>query len=133
MLFSLLQVPWAINVENMKWCWKLILLSILSPNMRRFVQDFFWWSLGTSDRYVQQIDRAVTTFYNFCNFNILGIVQFKFNSSIFLFYILYQSTCLNRWVLIKYKNKWNILITSNLSCTSDRCTFWPIVEFQLSQ
>ena len=44
MLFSLLQLFWAINI-------KLILLSILSPNMRRFVQDFFY----VVDRYVRQV------------------------------------------------------------------------------
>ena len=52
----------------------------------------------------------MTTFYNFRNFNILGIVQFKFNSHIVLLYILFQSRCLNRLISIEYKNKWNILI-----------------------
>ena len=127
MLFSLLQVSWAINIKKMKWFWKRILLSILSPNIRRFVQDFFSLSIGTSDRYVQQIDRAMTIFYNFCNFNIFGIIQFKFNSPIVLLHILSHSTCLNRLISIEYKNRWNILITSNLSCTSDRRKFWPIL------
>ena len=117
----------------MKWFWKLIILSILSLNMKRFVQDFFSSSIGTSGRYVQQIDRAMTTFYNFCNFNILGIVQFKFNSPIVLLHTLSQSTCLNRLISMKYENKWNILISSNLSFTSDRCTFWLILENHLSQ
>ena len=82
--------------------------------MRRFVQDFFLSSIDTSDRYVQQIDRAMTTFYNFCNFNILDIVQFKFNSPITLLHNLSQSTSLNRLILIEYKNELIILITSNL-------------------
>ena len=116
----------------MKWFWALILLSTLSPNMGRFVQDFFTSSIGTSDRYVQQIDRAMTT-YNFCNFNILGIFQFQFTSPIVLLHILSQSTCLSRLIFIEYKKKWNILITSDLSCTSDRCTFWQILENLLSQ
>ena len=83
--------------------------------------------------YFQQSDRAMTVVYNFCNFNILGIVQFKFNSPIVLFHILSQSTCLNRLISIEHKNKGNILIASDLSCTSDRCTFWQILENQLSQ
>ena len=129
MLFSLLQMSWAIKIQKMKWFWALILLSALSPNMGRFVQDFFFTSsIGTSGRYVQQIDRAITT-YNFCNFNILGIFHFQFISSIVLLHILSQS----RLILIEYKNEWNILITSGLSCTSDRCTFWQILENQLSQ
>ena len=82
--------------------------------MRRFVQDFFLSSIDTSDRYVQQIDRAMTAFYNFCNFNILDIVQFKFNSPIILLHNLSQSTSLNRLILIEYKNELIILITSNL-------------------
>ena len=99
----------------MKCFWALILLSALSPNMGRFVQDFFLTcSIGTSDRYVQQIDRAITT-YNFCNFNILGIFHFQIISSIVLLHILSQSTCLSRLIFIEYKNKWNILITSDLS------------------
>ena len=98
-----------------------------------FIKIFFSSSISTSDSYVQQIDRAMTTFYNICNFNILGIVQFKFNSPIVLLHILSESTCLNRLISIEYKNKWNILITSNLSCTSDQCTFSPILKNQLSQ
>ena len=74
--FRYYRCPEQLTFKKMKWFWKLILLSILSPNMRRFVQDFFSSSIGTSDRYVQQIYRAMTT-YNFCNFNILGIFQFK--------------------------------------------------------
>ena len=132
--FRYYRCPEQLTFKKMKWFWKLILLSILSPNMRRFVQDFFFSSLvGTSERYARQIDRAMATFYNFCNFNNLRRVQFKFNSPIVLLHILSQSTCLNRLISIGYKNKWNILITSNLSCTSDRCTFWPILENQLSQ
>ena len=131
--FRCYRCPEQLTFKKMRWFWKLILLSILSPNMRRFVQDFFSSSIGTSDRYVQQIYRAMKTFYNICNFNILDINQFKFNSPIVLLHILSQSTYLNRLVSIEYKNKWNILITSHLSCTSDRCTFWPILENQLSQ
>ena len=78
------------------------------------MQDFFLSSIDTSDRYVQQIHRAMTTFYNFCNFNILDIVQFKFNSPITLLHNLSQSTSLNRLILIEYKNELIILITSNL-------------------
>ena len=84
---------------------------------------FFTSSIRKSDRYVRQIDRSMKTFYNFCNFNILGILQFKFNSPIVLLHILSQSTCLNRLISIEYKNKWNILIISNLWCTYERCTF----------
>ena len=116
-----------------KWSDFENLFYILSPNMRRFVQDFISLSIGTSDRYIQQIDRATTIFYNFCNFNIFGIVQLKFNSPIVLLHILSQNTCLNRLILIEYKNKWNILITLNLSCTSRRWTFWSILKNQLSQ
>ena len=94
---------------------------------------FISLSIGRSDRYIQQIDRATTIFYNFCNFNIFGIVQLKFNSPIVLLHILSQNTCLNRLILIEYKNKWNILITLNLSCTSRRWTFWSILKNQLSQ
>ena len=97
----------------MKWFWKLILLSILNPNMRRFVQDFFF----VIDRYVRQVrrtdqQRAMTAFYNFCSFNILGIVQFNFSSSTVLLPILFHSTCLNSLISMEDKNKWNILITS---------------------
>ena len=127
MLFSLLQVSRAINIQKNE----VILKTYSTANMRRFVQDFF--SIGTSGRYVRQIDRAMTTFYNFWNFNILGIVQFKFNSPIVLLHILFQSIFLNRLISIEYKNKSNILITSNLSRTSDRYTFWPILKNQLSQ
>ena len=49
--------------------------------MRRFLQDFFY----VVDRYVRKVratDRKShefgRTFYKFCNFNILGIVQFKY-------------------------------------------------------
>ena len=97
------------------------------------MQDFFLSSIDTSDGYVQQIDRAMTTFYNFCNFNILDIVQFKFNSPIILLHNLSQSTSLNRLILIEYKNELIILITSNLSCSSYICIFGPILENQLSQ
>ena len=112
--------------KNLFYCRYLV------PIWNNLCKIFFLPSIGTSDRYVQQIDRAMKT-YNFCNFNILGIVQFKFNSLIVLLHILSQSTCLNRLISIEYKNKWNILITSNLSCTSDRCTFWPILQSQLSK
>ena len=125
--FRYYRCPEQLTFKKMKWFWKLILLSILSPTMRRFLQIFFY----VVDRYVQQIDRAMKTFYNFCNFDISGIVQFKFNSPFVLLHILSQSTCLNRLISIEYKNKWNILITSNLSCTSD--TFWPILENRLSR
>ena len=104
----------------------------LVPIWNGLCKIFFSSSIGTSDRYVQQIDRAMTT-YNFCNFNILGIVQFKFNSHIVLSHILSKSPCLNWLISIEYKNKWSILITSNLWCTSDRCTIWQILENQLSQ
>ena len=134
MLFSLLQVSWAINIQKNEVVLKSYSIADTSPNMRRFVQDFFFSSsISTSDRYVQQIDWAMKIFYNFCNFNILGLVQFKFNSPIVLLHILSQSTCFNRLISIKYNNKWNILIISNLLCTSDRSTFWPILENQLSQ
>ena len=66
---------------------------------------FFPSSIDSSDRYVQQIDTAMKTFYSFCNFNILGIVQFKSNSPIVLLYILSQSTCLNGLISAEYKNK----------------------------
>ena len=102
---------WAINIQNNEVILKTYSIVDTSPDMRRFVQDFFSSSIGTSDRYVQQIDRAMKT-YNFCNFNILGIVQFKFNSLIVLLHILSQSTCLNRLISIEYKNKRNILIAS---------------------
>ena len=127
MLFSLLQLSWAINIQKNEMILKTYFFCrYLDPIL-------FWLSIGTSDRWVQQINRAMTTFYDFCNFDILGIVQFRFNSSTLLLHILSQSTCLNRLISIEYKNKWNILITSNVSCTSDRGTFWPILENQLSQ
>ena len=132
MLFSLLQVSWATNIQNNEVILKTYSIVDTSPNMRRFVQDFFSSSIGTSNRYVQQIDRTMKTFYNFYDFHILGIVQFKFNSLIVLLHILSQSTCLNRLISIEYKNKRNILIASNL-CTSDRSTFWPILENKLFQ
>ena len=124
---------WAINIkkwsdfENVLYCRYLV--SIWSG----LCKIFFSSSIGTSNRYVRQIDRAKASFYNFSNFNILGVVQFKFNSPIVLLHILSQSTCLNGLISIESNNKWNILITSNLSCTSDRCTFWPIFENQLCQ
>ena len=128
MLFSLLQVSWATNIHNNEVILKTYSIVDTSTKMRRFVQDFFSSSIDTSDRYIQQIDRAMKTFYNFYDFHILGIGQFKFNSLIVLLHILSQSTCLNRLISIEYKNKRNILIASNLSCTSDRSTFWPILE-----
>ena len=58
-----------------------------------------------SERYVWQIDRAMKVVYKFCNFNILGIIQFKFNSPIVLHHILSPNTYLNRLISIEYKNK----------------------------
>ena len=133
MLFSLLQVSWATNIQNNEVILKTYSIVDTSTKMRRFVQDFFSSSIDTSDRYIQQIDRAMKTFYNFYDFHILGIGQFKFNSLIVLLHILSQSTCLNRLISIEYKNKRNILIASNRSCTSDRSTFWPILENKLFQ
>ena len=72
--------------------------------MRRFVQDFFF----VVDRYVRHINRAMTTFYNFCNVNILGIAQIKFNLPIVLLHILSKSTYFNRLISIEFNNKWNI-------------------------
>ena len=131
MLFSLLQVSEQLIFKKMKWFWKLILLPIVP--IWGLCKIFFLPLIDTSDRYVRQIDRANTTFYNFWNFNIFGIVQFKFNSPIVLLHILSQSMCLNTLISIEYKNKWNIFIASNLSHTIDRRTFWPILENQLSQ
>ena len=107
MLFSLLRVSWTINIqkkwsdfENLFYCWYLV--PIWDGLCKIF---FFSSSIRTSDRYVQKIDRAMITFYNFCNFNILGIFQFKSNSPIVLLHILSQSTCLNKLILTEYKNK----------------------------
>ena len=76
MLFLLQQVSEAINIQKNEVILNTYSIVELSPNMGQIVQDsFFTSSVGTSDRYVQQIYRAMTT-YNFCNFNILGIFQF---------------------------------------------------------
>ena len=125
MLFSLLQVSWAINIQKNEVILKTFLLSILSPNVRQFVQDFFF----VVDRYVQQIDRAMKTFYNFFYFNILGIVQFKFNSPIVLLHILSQSTCLNRLISIEYNNivyirQMHILVNSRKTLFPNKCWFF---------
>ena len=42
--------------------------------MRRFVQDFFYVVDLYVRQYVREIDRAMKTSYNFCYFNILGMV-----------------------------------------------------------
>ena len=89
MLFSLLQLSWAINIQRNEVILKTYSIADSCPNTRRFVQVFFLSSsIGTSDRYVQQIDRAITNFYNFFNFNILSIVQFRYNSPIVLLHLL---------------------------------------------
>ena len=85
--FCYYRCPEQLTLKKMKWFWKLILLPILSPNTRRFVEDFF----SVIDRCVRQIDRAMAIFYNFWNFTILGIIQFKFNSSAVLIHVLPQS------------------------------------------
>ena len=129
MLFSLLQVSWAMNIKKWSDFENLVYCRYLVPIWDGLCEIFFFVVV----MYVRQIDRTMTTFYNFWNFNILGIVQFKFNPPFVLLHILSQSICLSRLISIEYKNKWNILITLNLMCKSDRCTFWPILENQLSQ
>ena len=131
MLFSLLQVSLAINIQKYEVIFEnLFFRRYLVPIWDGLCKIVFFVVDSTFNMYVRQIDRAIATFYNFCNFNILGIIQFKFNSPIVLLHILSKSTFLNRLISIEYKNKWNILITSNLSCSSDRCTFWSILENQ---
>ena len=133
MLFPSLQVSWAINIQKNKVILNTYsIVDTYSQYETVCARFFFTSSIRKSDRYVRQIKRAMKT-YNFCNFNILGTVQFKFKSPTVLLHILSQSTCFNRLISIEYKNKWNILIISNLWRTSERRTFWQILENQLAK
>ena len=112
--FRYYRCPEQLTFKKMKWFWKLFCCRYLVP---------MW------DRYVQQIDRAMKTFYNFFNFNILGIVQFKFNSPIVLLHILSQSTCLNRLISIEYNNivcirQMHILVNSRKTLFPNKCWFF---------
>ena len=134
MLFSLLQVSWAINVQKMKWFWKLFYCRYLVPMWDGLCKIFFSSLIGTSDRYVRQIDRAMKT-YNFFYFNILGIVQFKFNSPIVLLHILTKSPCLNRLISIEYNNivyirQMHILVNSRKTNFPNKCWFFPPKRFK---
>ena len=93
------------DFENLFYCRYLV------PIWDGLCKIFFSSSIGTSDRYIQQIDRSMKTFYNFYNFHILGIVQFKLNSRVVLLRILPQNICLNRLISIEYENKWNIWLS----------------------
>ena len=74
------------------------------------------------------------TFY-LRNFNILGIVQFKFNSPIYLLHLLSKITCLNRLILIEYKKNeifWlpQIYIRqTHILAGSRKPTFWISAYF----
>ena len=52
MLFSLLQVSWAINIQKNEVVLKSYSIADTSPNIRRFVQDFFFFVV---DKYVRQV------------------------------------------------------------------------------
>ena len=89
MLFSLLQVSLAINIQKYEVIFEnLFFRRYLVPIWDGLCKIVFFVVDSTSDMYVRQIDKAIATFYNFCSFNILGIIQFKFNSPIVLLHIL---------------------------------------------
>ena len=70
LLFLLLQVSWAINIQKNEVILKTYSIVDTQSQYERFLARFFF----VVDRYARQIHRAMKTFYNFCNFNVLGIV-----------------------------------------------------------